>query len=105
MTNEINHDIPDTSADYDDMVGYVATENIKSNILAVLEEEDLEYVPEVSKRKVDPEFPEDWQNLYVNFDSQENYFKFMQMIGAAPLPKLNEHVYESTPSAGIFDFV
>ena len=57
----------DTAAEYDDLVGYVADENITDTLGGFLGEEAEEYKPQVNRKKVDAEFPEDWQTLFVNF--------------------------------------
>jgi hypothetical protein len=88
--------VKDTSKDYDHMIGYVAEENLNRATLDVFlgETEKKDYKPEVKRREKDPEFPEDWQHLYVNFDSFENYATFMNELGTKPVPKLKEYIFE-----------
>jgi hypothetical protein len=100
--------VKDTSKYYDAMVGYVAEENLnKSSLDTFLGiEEEKEYRPDVRKKEVDSEFPEDWQKLWVNFNSMEDYTEFMNKIGSKPAPKLKYLVYGKPGSnSGIFDFM
>lgn len=83
----------DTSAEYDDMVGYVAEDNLPKDLSTFLDEES-EYKPKVKPKKVDPEYPEQWQTLYVNFKTEQDYIDFMLAIGDKPMPKLNKVVYK-----------
>ena len=98
----------DTSKDYDAMIGYVAEDNLNKasldNFIGI--EEEQEYRPEVKKKQVDLEFPEDWQNMWVNFRNMDDYVKFMNKIGSSPSPKLREVIYEQPGSNnGIFGFM
>lgn len=97
----------DTSADYDHMLDYVSEDNLtKGSLSGFLDEEPSEYKPEVRKKEVDKEFPEDWQKLYVNFRNIEDYAKFMRMIDSAPVPKLIKLTYEKPENrTNIFNFV
>ena len=83
-----------TAEQYDDLVGYVSEENLPNNNLAELLDMEEEYKPKVKPKAVDPEFPEQWQNLYVSFRCFEDYAKFMKEIYMAPSPKLREFVYD-----------
>ena len=82
----------DTSSDYDDMTGYVADENIEGSLKGVLGETD-EYKPEVKPKSENPNYPEKWQSLYVNFKCEEDYIKFMIKMGAPAGPKLKSYVF------------
>jgi hypothetical protein len=87
--------VRDTSKDYDHMVGYVAEENLnRASISDFIGEEKEEYKPQVKKKEIDPDFPEEWQKLYVNFTSMEMYHEFMHKIGEKPVPKLKDVVYK-----------
>lgn len=98
----------DTSKDYDAMIDYIAEDNLNKASLNTFIgiEEPKEYRPEVKKKDVDSEFPEDWQNLWVNFKSMDEYVEFMNLIGSSPSPKLKQLIYEQ-PGAdtGIFGFL
>jgi hypothetical protein len=102
--------VKDTSKDYDAMIGYVAEENInKTSLDEFFDEvptEPKEYRPEVRKKEQDAEFPEDWQKLWVNFNSMEEYTEFMNKIGSKPVPKLKHLIYEQPgTNTGIFGFM
>lgn len=99
--------VKDTSKDYDHMLGYVAEENLNTGSLEdFLGEERAEYRPEVKKKERDPDFPEDWQKLYVNFTDINEYYKFMNEIGEKPVPKLKHVIYKQPGSDnGIFEFL
>lgn len=83
-----------TAEQYDDLVGYVSDDNLPNNNLAEMLDMEEEYKPKVKPKAVDPEFPEQWQSLYVSFRCLEDYAKFMKEIGMAPSPKLREFVYD-----------
>lgn len=83
----------DTSAEYDDLVGYISEENLPNNNLAELLDMEEEYKPKVKPKSVDPDFPEQWQDIYINFSSLEDYAKFMSTLGESASPKLKEFVY------------
>lgn len=100
--------VKDTSKDYDAMVGYIAEENLNKSSLDTFFgiEEEKEYRPEVKKKEQDNEFPEDWQKLWVNFNSMEDYTEFMNKIGSKPVPKLKHLIYEQPgTNTGIFGFM
>lgn len=85
----------DTAAEYDDMVGYVADDNLPKNLAEFLGEK-TEYKPTVKpKNPGSKEFPEQWQTIMVNFRSMEDYRDFMLMIGEKPVPKLKDIVYKA----------
>lgn len=96
-------DVRDTSEDYDDLVGYKAKENIKIDLATFLDEE-TDDKPKVPPRKIDPDFPEEWQNLYVNFTDQETFVKFMALIGEPPAPKTKKVVFSKNRDNGILGF-
>jgi hypothetical protein len=96
----------DTSAEYDDMVGYVADENITDTLSQFLGEEQEEYRPSVARKKVDAEYPEAWQTLYVNFETEQDYIDFMLAIDEKPMPKLKDVVYKAgREDNGILDLL
>lgn len=97
----------DTSADYDDMLGYVSEDNIgRGSLSDFLGEEKGEYKPAVRAKEKDTEFPEDWQHLFVNFKNFEDYTTFMNMIDSKPVPKLTKLIYEHPDDrVNIFSFL
>jgi hypothetical protein len=104
--NSIEEYTRDTSTDYEDLVGYVAQENIVSTLDAFLGNENKDYKPPVMRKKQDPEFPESWQSLYVNFPTEQDYIDFMFAIGEKPVPKLNTLVYSvNNDEKGLLDFI
>lgn len=96
--------VKDTSQDYDDLVGYKAPENKKTTISEFFGEEDDNTRPDIKPKPIDPDFPDDWQNLHVNFFTFEDYTKFMSIIDEAPLPKLKTLVYKKDKEDGLLDF-
>jgi hypothetical protein len=99
--------VEDTSKKYDAMIDYVAEENInKGSLDEFLGEVPKEYKPEVKKKELDLEFPEDWQKLWVNFNNMEEYTEFMNRLDSAPVPKLKHLIYEQPGvNSGIFGFL
>lgn len=101
--------IKDTSKDYDAMLDYVAEENLnKPSLQNFINENnvDEEYRPEVKAKNIDKDFPEEWQHLYVNFKTIEEYEQFMNIIGYRPIPKLKELVFEKQDKqSGLFQFM
>jgi len=87
--------VSDTSKEYDDLVGYVAQDNLPVDLGDFIGDTTI-YKPKVEPKKVNPDFPEPWQSLYVNFNSLEEYAAFMKLIGSTPSPKLKELVYTSS---------
>lgn len=85
----------DTSKEYDDLVGYIAEDNLPVDLGVFIGDETV-YKPKVEPKKINPDFPEDWQSLYVNFNSLQEYVEFMNLIGVSPSPKLKELVYTSS---------
>lgn len=94
----------DTAKEYDDLVGFVAEENIE-NTLADFLGETQEYKPQVKPKPVNSDFPEEWQRLIVNFDSLENYNKFMNTIGYIADLKVKTLVFEKNQTTNILDFL
>lgn len=95
--------VSDTSETYDDLVGFKAKENVKISLSTFLDEESDDR-PEIKPKKVDPEYPEDWQNLFVNFTSEEQYRKFMLLIGEVPALNLKVVKFSKTKDSGIMNF-
>lgn len=93
MYNRLKEYTKDTSVEYDDMLDYVADENITDTLSEFLGEEQ-EYKPTVSRSKADPNFPESWQTLYVNFETEQDYIDFMLAIDEKPMPRLKSVVYK-----------
>lgn len=87
----------DTAQDYEDLVGYVADENLEPSLADMLGE-GMEYNPTAKKVERDQEFPEPWQTMKVNFRCMEDYAEFMDLIGAKPVPRLKKYVFEAQPS-------
>lgn len=82
----------DTSSEYDDMVGYISEDNLPKNLGRFFGDED-DYKPTVRPKGVDPEFSEQWQDIYINFTCFEDYKAFMNKIGEKPVPKLKDMVF------------
>ena len=95
--------VRDTSEDYDDLVGFVAEDNLPVDLGEFIDDTS-EYKPKVQPKKVNPEFPEEWQSLYVNFSSFDEYADFMNKIGHVPLPKLKQLVFSSAEKTGLENF-
>ena len=95
--------VRDTSLDYDDLVGYKAKENTKVDLADFLDIESENQIV-VPTRKIDPDFPEDWQNLYVNFFEHEMFLKFMSLIGEPPSPRTKVLVFSKDKNDGILGF-
>lgn len=99
-------DVKDTSQDYEHLIDYVSEENLNKSSLDKFLDIETEYKPEVKAKKVDPEFPEEWQTLYVNLWTFEDYVKFMNVIDSKPVPKLSKLVYECPENrTSILDFL
>lgn len=99
MTTEVR----DTSQDYDDMISYKAKENIRTD-LSVFFGEETDQRPIVPPKKIDPDFPEQWQSLFVNFRSHEDFVKFMKLIDEVPSPKTKDLVFKANKDNGILNF-
>lgn len=100
--------VRDTSVDYDDLVGYKARETVPSDLSSVLgEQQELKpkVKPKVKPKPVDPDFPEDWQNLYVNFNSEGEFIEFMKLIGHVPGPKVSTVVFQKKTDNGLLNFL
>lgn len=96
----------DTAAEYEDLVGYVSQDNITDTLDTFLGEEKQEYKPTVNRKQADPEFPEPWQTLYVNFETEQDYINFMLAIDEKPMPKLKDVVYKAgRQENGILDLL
>ena len=95
--------VKDTSQDYDDLVGYTAEENLPKTLSNFLDEEQ-EYQPEVKPKKVDPEFPEEWQTVIVNFKTNQDYVDFMSLIDEFPGPKTKKVVFKKDKDDGLMEF-
>lgn len=98
-------EIPDTSLDYDDMVGYVAADNMTLSVTSALGLEDEEYKPTFLTKTVDPKFPEPWQTCLVTFDTKEDYLLFMSKLNKAPYPVKKQLTFEVNEDAGLLSFL
>lgn len=96
-------EVRDTSVDYEDLVGYKAKETIPTDLSLFLGEQ-AEHKPHIKPKPVDPDFPEEWQNLYVNFRSEKDYIEFMKLIDEVPGPKTNTVVFSKEKDDGILNF-
>lgn len=95
-----------TADEYEDLVGYISEDNLPNNSLADMLDIAEEYKPKVKPKTVDPEFPEQWQDIYINFNSLDEYAKFMTLIGEVAHPKLKEFVYNPRGNeTSIFNFL
>ena len=97
-------DIKDTSKDYDDLVGFKAKETIPVSLSEFLGEQ-IEDKPKIKPKPVDRDFPEDWQNLYVNFRSEEDYIAFMKVLHRNPDPKTSVIIFTKEKQNGLLDFM
>jgi hypothetical protein len=96
----------DTAAEYEDLVGYIAQENLPNNHLSMLLGMQEDYKPKVKPKSVNTEFPEKWQNMYLNFRNQKDYIDFMNKIGYTPTPRLKEFIYNpNNNEQNILDFL
>ncbi len=97
-------DIRDTSKDYDDLVGFKAKENIIVNLSEFLGEQIVDK-PNIKPKLLNKDFPEDWQNLYVNFRSEKDYIDFMKVIDRNPDPKTSDITFTKEKQNGLLDFM
>ena len=97
--------VPDTSKTYEDLVGYKAPETTKTTLLEFLDDQEEQDEEEIRRPPSDPDYPEKWQNLYVNFNCFEDYVSFMNMIGEMPVPNLKTLVYRKEKDDGILKFL
>jgi hypothetical protein len=97
-------EVRDTSQDYDDLVGYKAKENVKTNLDTFISGKVENEPPEIDKPDINPDFPEDWQKLFVNFRCKEDYIEFMKKMDEAALPKLRSFVYKKDKDNGLLNF-
>lgn len=96
--------ISDTSKDYEDLIGFKAKETIPVSLAEFLGEK-VDSKPKIKPKPVDKDFPEDWQNLFVNFRSEEDYINFMKLIDYIPDPKTSIFVYTKEKQNGLLDFM
>jgi hypothetical protein len=92
-----------TAESYDDLVGYVAEDNLPVDLGDFIGEVS-EYKPNVIPKKYNPDFPEDWQTLYVNFKDFEQYADFMGKIGQVPLPRLKSLIFSREETKNLENF-
>jgi hypothetical protein len=96
--------IRDTSVDYEDLVGYKAKETTPTGLSSFLGEQE-EHKLYIKPKPIDPEFPEDWQNLYVNFSCEGELIEFMKAIGQPIGPKTSVLVFSKDRDDGILGFM
>lgn len=96
-------EVRDTAVDYEDLVGYKAKEAIPTDLSLFLGEHS-EPKHHIKPKPVDPDFPEEWQNLFVNFRSERDYIEFMRLIGETPGPKTNIVVFNRNQDNGLLNF-
>ena len=95
--------VSDTSKTYDDLVGFKAKENVKISLSTFIDEEGDDR-PEIKPKKIDPDYPEEWQSLYVNFGTEDQYREFMLLIGEVPIMRLKTVNFSKNKNNGIMDF-
>ena len=96
-------EVRDTSIDYEDLVGYKAKETVPTDLSLFLGEQ-TEHKLHIKPKPVDPDFPEDWQNLYVNFRSEKDFIEFMKLIDETPGPKINTVIFSKEKDNGLLNF-
>lgn len=96
-------EVRDTSVDYDDLVGYKAKEAIPTDLSPLLGGQS-EYKHHIKPKPVDPEFPEEWQNLFVNFRTQRDLNEFMKLTGIIVGPTSSSMVFNKDQDDGILNF-
>lgn len=100
--------VKDTSADYDDMVGYSAEIQADADLSKFLGEDDdsdeSDNRPYIKPTNVDPEYPEQWQTIHINFSTFDDYVAFMQKLGKQPLAKLKPMIYQRNEDQGVAAF-
>lgn len=89
--------IDDVADEYDDMVGYESDLNLAGD-LSVISGVEKETTPKIGKPKKNEVFSEDWQMLYINFETEEDYIKFMKTRDMPPLKKIQEMIYNDDKS-------
>jgi hypothetical protein len=98
--------VKDTSKDYEHLIDYVAKENLEKGSLDSFLDIETEYKPQVKPKKIDSEYPEEWQTLFINLHTKEDYVKFMSAIGSKPILKLTSLVYENPNNkVSVLDFL
>ena len=97
--------VKDTSIDYDDLVEFQAEENRQKNLVEFLDLEEETSKYNVKPKPIDPEFPEEWQTLLINFGNEEDYFDFMSKLEETPVPKLKKLVYRIKKDNGLLSFM
>jgi hypothetical protein len=95
--------VKDTSKEYEDLVGFKAPESQPIDLSSFIEE-DSEHKPNIKPKPVDPDYPDDWQKLYVNLNCMEDYVKFMELIGEFPGPKIKKIIFNSKKNNGLLNF-
>lgn len=97
--------LKDTSKDYDDLVGYESNKFVHTDLSAFLGESEDKQKRLIKPKPSDPEFPESWQTIIMNFRNEEDYIEFMKLIDNAPVPRLSSLVYTKKQNKGVLDFL
>ena len=101
--------VKDTSKDYEHLLDFKNEdlEVSKINVIEDLGDEDAS--EEIKPKKVDPNYPEDWQNLVVNFRTFDDYVIFMEKLNSKPVPGLKTLIFDRHDYTGdkitILDFM
>ena len=95
--------IADTSKNYDDMVGFKSEENLPTDLSIFIGDEE-ENKPQIKPKPMDSDYPEQWQSLFVNVNSKEDYIKFMNLIGEIQGPKTKKIIFKKEKDNGLLNF-
>jgi hypothetical protein len=91
--------------DYEHLMDFVA-EDISDNSLDDFFDIKTDNTPKIKTKNVDAEFPEEWQTLFVNIATFEDYKEFMEKLDGKPVPKLTKLIYEKPENKkNIFEFL
>lgn len=100
-----NSEVSDTSKTYDSLLDLKTYVNPGSLTSFIDESEPDEIRPSIKPKPVDKDFPEQWQNLYVNFNNEKDFLVFMTKIGITPGPKTSVYVFNKTKDDGLLSFM
>ena len=102
-----NYEI-NTAETYEDMVDFVAersTIKVKVGLGDFIDEDEQDFKPAVKQKAVDPEFPEQWQTIYVNIISEDDLSDFVKQSGLIVGPRTSEIIYQADDSSsGLLNF-
>ena len=97
--------VTDTSKDYDDMTDKVSVDDIKYNtITSFMDSTEQKEILKIKEKSIDPEFPESWQTLNINFYSEEAYISFMKAIKEAPASNPKKLIYRKIKKTSLNNF-